>query len=162
MPYNLTIINLLTPPSTTPLIVFGSTLLGAFAGGAITYFVAYQRQKYELRRDAYFAFLDLLIEGRYPGSTVWSKNPQFKRDLYIAHSKIDLTGSKKIKEISTKMILTLYPDIQTLKTLTMSEKATEALQFNTPDKWKAFENICDEDLKPAIRRELERWWQFWK
>jgi len=153
VPLNLTIVNQLMQPSSTPLIIFGCALFGAIAGGVITYIVTYQRQKYEVRRDAYFAFLDFGIEGRYP------QDPQFKRDLLIAQSKIELIGSKQIKEVSTKMVHTLYPDVQTL---TMVEKVVELCQFNTSDKWEAFEHICNEDFKPTLRKELGRWWRFWK
>lgn len=165
MPHNLTIINQLSQPLTNTLIVSGSALFGALVGGSITYFVAYKRQKYELRRDAYLAFIDLRIKGGYPSPVGWTKDPLFSRELYLAKYKIDLIGSKQIKEISTKMVLALYPDSQIVDdeykpktTPTSVEKATVMLDIS--GRWNKFKDICDEELKPAIQKELESWWPF--
>ena len=165
MPLNLTIVNQLSQPLTNTLIVSGSALFGALVGGSITYFVTYKRQKYELRRDAYLALIELRIKGGYPSTVGWTKDPLFSRELYFSKYRIDLIGSKQIKEISAKMILALYPDSQIIDdeykpkvTLTNVEKAKMVLDVS--GRWKAFITICDTELKPAIQEEFESWWPF--
>jgi hypothetical protein len=164
MPHNLMIVNQLSQPLINTVIVFVSALLGAIIGGLTTYFVAYRRQKYELRRDAYLAFIDLRIKGGYPSPVGWTKDPLFSRELFLAKYKIDLIGSKQIKEISTKMVLALYPNAQIIddeykpkETPTEVEILAATLSNS---RWDAFKNICDKELKPAIQKELESWWPF--
>lgn len=165
MPLSLTIVNQLAQPLTNTLIISGSALLGALVGGSITYFVTYKRQKYELRRDAYLAFIELRIKGNYPSPLGWTKDPLFSRELFFAKYRIDLIGSKQIKEISAKMILALYPDSQIIDdgykprvTFTDVEKAE--MMLDVSGRWNAFKTICDIELKPAIQEEFESWWPF--
>ncbi|MDD2835606.1 MAG: hypothetical protein PHY05_05595 [Methanothrix sp.] len=165
MPFDLTIVNQLSPPLTNTLIVSGSALFGALVGGSITYFVAYKRQKYELRRDAYLAFIDLRIKGSHPSPVGWTKDPFFSRELFLAKYKIDLIGCNQIKELSTKMILALYPDAPIIDdeykpTATLTEGEKAKMMLDTTGRWNTFKNICDKELKPAIQKELESWWPF--
>jgi hypothetical protein len=142
-------------PLTNTLIVSGSALFGALVGGSITYFVAYKRQKYELRRDAYLAFIELRIKGSYPSPVGWTKDPLFSRELLLARYKIDLIGSKNIKNTVNKMVGTLFPDAP----IDDEYKPITPLE-NPSERWDAFKNICDQELKPAIQKELESWWPF--
>lgn len=158
MPLNLTIVNQLSQPFTNTLIVSGSALFGALVGGSITYFVAYRRQKYELRRDAYLALIELRISGNYPSPAGWrlDHNPHFSRDLYFAKYRIDMIGSKKIKRIANEMIGLLYQDGTDIE-----EEYRPSTRIEEPEaRWTAFKAKCDNELKPAVQKELESWWPF--
>jgi hypothetical protein len=143
-----------------------SALIGAIIGGSVTYLVAYKRQKYELRRDAYLAFLECRIEGCYPSPIEWTKIPTFSRELLLAKYKIDLVGSKNIKVIAAVAVRALYPNAKFIgegeddkrEVLSNIEKLTSELDIQR--RWKAFETICDNKLKPAVQEELENWWPF--
>jgi len=161
MPFNLTIVNQLSQPWINTLI----TLFAVLVGGLITYLVAYKRQKYELRRDAYLAFIGLRIKGSHPTFVEWTKNSRFREELFLAWYKIDLIGSKCIKKISTKMVLTLFPKAEIIDdkykiwySLTETERAHKV--FDIEGSWNEFKNICDYELKPEIKKELESWWPF--
>ena len=66
-------------------ITTGAALLGALVGGIITYLVAYKGQKYELRRDAYLALIELRIRGGYPSPVGWrlDHTPTFSREVFF-------------------------------------------------------------------------------
>jgi len=159
--------NLNAPSMTGAAITTLSTLIGVIVGGLITYLVTFERQKYELRRDTYLAFIGFRIKGSYPSSVEWIEDRQFRQDLLLAKYKIDLIGSARIKEISSRAVAALFPDIQivedrykTWPVLTKVEKVITAIDY--PGRWGAFQKICDNELKPAIQKELESWWQFWR
>ena len=149
---------------------YPSAIIGALVGGLMTYLTAIKKLKYESRRDAYLAFLDLRIKGNYPIPGGRATDLQFIQELLLAQNKIDLIGSERIKEISLRAIVALYPNMKfgnekykTRDNLTKDEiviKLTKEL--DVLDRWKAFENICDNELKPVIQKELESRWQFWK
>lgn len=155
----------MTPTITGSVITATSALLGAIVGGSITYLVAYKRQKYELRRDAYLAFLNLRIEGCYPSQIGWTKTPTFSRELFLAKYKIDLIGSKQIKVITARAIRALYPNAKLIGEgydieVPSLDKEKIVSELDTKGRWSAFETICDNELKPAVQEELENWWPF--
>jgi hypothetical protein len=147
----------MSPPWITNFLTSGgSALLGAFVGGAATYLIGYKQRIYELRRDAYLAFIELRITGSHPSPKQWTKEPLFSRDLLIAKYKIELIGSEEIKEIVNEMVGLLYPDAPDIE-----EKYKPSPAIDDPDeRWKAFAALCDEKLKPTIQKELEEWWPF--
>jgi hypothetical protein len=156
MTFDLSIINQ-TPQPINVLITAGSALFGAAIGGSVTYFVAYKRQKYELRRDAYLALIELRIKGSYPSPVGWrlDRNPTFSREIFFAKYKIDMIGSKKIKKIANEMVGLLYPNSEIEEEYRPSEPIEEP-----QERWDAFKHKCDTELKPAIKEELEGWWPF--
>lgn len=154
------------PTMSNSIITAISALIGAIIGGSVTYLVAYKRQKYELRRDAYLAFLECRIEGCYPSPIGWTKIPTFSQELFLAKYKIDLVGSKRIKVIAARAVRALYPNAKFIgegeddKKIFASniEKITSELDIQR--RWNEFEAICDDQLKPAVQDELENWWPF--
>lgn len=133
-----------------------SALLGAMVGGAVTYWIGCKQRTYELRRDAYLAFIELRIKGGYPSPQGWKlgHNPHFSRDLFLAKYKIDLIGSEKIKGIVNAMIGALYPDAPDIEE---EYKPTSRIEDDDA-RWNTFTTKCDRELKPAIKMELEEWW----
>lgn len=156
MSLNLMIVNQMSQSWINYLISGVIALLGALVGGAATYLIGYKQRIYELRRDAYLAFIELRIKGSYPSPKNWTKDPLFSRELFLAKYKIDLIGSKKIKKIVNEMVGSLYPDAPGIE-----EKYKPTIAIDDPDKrWAAFTTRCDEILKPTIQEELEDWWPF--
>jgi hypothetical protein len=168
IPQNLTIVNQMAPSMANTVIAALSALFGALVGGSVTYLVAYKRQKYELRREAYLAFLELRIEGNFPNPVEWTKIRTFSQKLFLAKYKIDLVGSKRISEIASKALYTLYPEEEIFgdniytdmnKTFS-SDLERKTLELQILHRWFAFITICDEELKPAIKEELRMWQPF--
>lgn len=156
----------IAPAINNSIITAISALIGAIIGGSVTYLVAHKRQKYELRRDAYLAFLECRIEGCCPSPIGWTEISTFSQELLLAKYKIDLVGSKRIKVIAARAVRALYPNAKFIgegeddkrEVLSCPEKFKLELRYQR--RWEAFETICDNQLKPAVQDELENWWPF--
>jgi hypothetical protein len=112
------------------------TLSGAIVGGLIGFFSAWhagvRRQNYELKKEAYYAFLKL-DRAHLP-----SAPSLLEKEYFFAKSSIELLGSKKVKEI-------------------VEEMGQNGLWKNSS----YFSRRIKEDFLPAIKEDLSKpWWNF--
>ena len=114
-----------------------STLSGAIVGGLIGFFSAWRagvrRQNYELKKEAYYAYLKL---DRTHKSSVESL---LDKDFFFAKNSINLWGSTKVKKIVEEM-----------------------RQNGNWRKAGLFSQHIEKDFLPAIREDLSKpWWKLW-
>lgn len=144
MPLNLAIVNQLSSLWTSTLIF---PVISFWIGVLLGDFREYKKQKYKLRYEGYRAFSDLCIKGTIPSHFGWMNDPLFRQEFCLAKHNIDLNGSKQIKEILNKMEHKLYP-------------ATAAEMDKVIDRASIFRTIFANELKPAMQKELESWWNY--
>jgi hypothetical protein len=121
----------------TNLIPLISALLGAIVGGLIGFFSAgyadIRRRNYELKKEAYYAFLKL------DRAQIPLAPSQWKQEYFFAKNGIDLWGSQKVKRI--------------VEDIMNSENWSNAGYFSKRIK---------EDFLPAIKEDLSKpWWKLW-
>ncbi len=114
-----------------------SALLGAIVGGLIGFFGAWhidaQRRNYELKKEAYYAFLKL-DRAQTPLAP-----SQWRQEYFFAKNAIDLWGSQKVKRIVKEM---------------MDNENWKNSGY--------FSKCIKEDFLPAIEEDLSKpWWKLW-
>lgn len=122
---------------TTDLFPLISALSGAIVGGLIGFLSAWRadvrKQNYELKKEAYYAFLKL------DRTHTPSAPSQLEQAFFFAKNSIDLWGSKNVKKIVEEMGQNgLYKDAS------------------------YFSKRIKNDFLPAIREDLSKpWWKIW-
>jgi hypothetical protein len=114
-----------------------STLSGAIVGGLIGFLTAWRvgvrRQNYELKKEAYYAFLKLDRAQKPLAPSQW------EQEYFFAKNSIDLWGSQKVKRMVEDM----------------------RSKGNWKDTGYFFKFIKEEFL-PAIKEDLSKpWWKLW-
>jgi hypothetical protein len=114
-----------------------STLSGAIVGGLIGFLSAWhvgvRRQNYELKKEAYYAYIKL------DHSQKSSVESLLDKEYFFAKNSIDLWGSKKVKKI-----------------------VEETRQNGNWRKAGYFSKHIENDFLPAIREDLSKpWWKLW-
>lgn len=122
---------------TTDLFPLISALAGAIVGGLIGFFSAWcadiRKQNYELKKEAYYAFLKL-DRAHTPLAP-----SQLEQAFFFAKNSIDLWGSKKVKKIVEEMG-----------------------QNGHYKNGSYFSKRIKKDFLPAIKEDLSKpWWKIW-